>query len=424
MLQLCVLPTRDLEYELPEHCIAIAPAPRREDARLMVVCASDAGFLEHAQVKDLPRYLRADDLLVLNATRVLLARLEGVRVDTGGAVQGLYLGPAQIAGAARAWSVLLSGKRLREKVVVGLSDRNGGDSGVRLRLVSHAAGDLANQHGAWVVSVEDVGGNSIADSDTAILDRVGLTALPPYIRAARKRGQFEVDEAADRERYQTTYARSAGSVAGQSHGLEGHPPATHGLEARATVGSVAAPTAGLHLTPELLATVASMGVRRAEVVLHVGLGTFASVETEFVEQHPMHHEWCEMDSVAMDAIRRVVGVAQVPSRAQCQVQGTSRGRVIAVGTTAARTIESFAARGEPGQLSTNILITPGYEWQWVDGLLTNFHLPRSTLMAMVASLLQRGAPASSGVEQLKRLYAIAIREGYRFYSFGDAMLIV
>lgn len=385
-LQLPVLATRDLEYHLPEECIAIAPAPRREDARLMVVRASDPAFLEHAQVKDLPRFLQANDLLVVNATRVLPARLEGIRVDTGGAVQGLYLGPANVEAVLHAWTVLLSGKRLREKTIVGLHDRSGADSGVRLRLLSHAAGELTHQHGAWLVSVENGNGEALVDSDAAILDRVGLTALPPYIRAARKRGQIETNESSDRERYQTTYAKMT-----------------------PTGGSVAAPTAGLHLTPELLASLASMGVKRAEVVLHVGLGTFASVETEFVEQHPMHHELCEMDRVTMDAIRQVRDI---------------QGRVFAVGTTAARTIESFAARNEPGQLSTNILITPGYQWRWVDGLLTNFHLPRSTLMAMVASLLQRGSPTQSGVERLKQLYETAIRERYRFYSFGDAMLIL
>ncbi|MFO0856470.1 MAG: tRNA preQ1(34) S-adenosylmethionine ribosyltransferase-isomerase QueA [Phycisphaerales bacterium] len=385
-----MLPTRDLDYELPEHCIALAPAPRREDARLMVVRASDPSLIEHAQVKDLPRYLRANDLLVLNATRVLPARLEGVRIDTGGAVQGLYLSPAQIPGVQRTWSVLLSGKRLRENGVVGLHDHSGNDSGVRLRLLSHAAGDLASQHGAWLVSVEDANGQAIQESDTAILDRVGLTALPPYIRAARKRVQVATDEATDRERYQTTYAKDT-----------------------ATGGSVAAPTAGLHLTPDLLASLAAMGVRRAEVVLHVGLGTFANVETEFIEQHPMHHEWCEMTKDVMDAITH--------TRESLAEQ---RGRVFAVGTTAARTIESFAARNEPGQISTNILITPGYQWRWVDGLLTNFHLPRSTLMAMVASLLQRGSPEHSGVTRLKNLYETAVREGYRFYSFGDAMLIL
>ncbi len=417
-----MLPTRDLEYDLPDHCIAIAPTPRREDARLMVVCASDPAFIEHAQVKNLPQYLRANDLLVLNATRVLPARLEGVRIDTGGAVQGLYLAPAQ-ADLCHAWTALLSGKRLRESTVVGLHDRAGADSGVRLRLISHAAGDLASQHGAWLVSVEDAMGEPIDDSDTSILDRVGLTALPPYIRAARKRGHVETDEASDRERYQTTYARSTAAGGGGGGGGGG--------------GSVAAPTAGLHLTPELLATLASMGVRRAEVVLHVGLGTFASVDTEFVEQHPMHHEWCEMDRAAMDAIKQTrLAVGQVQSQQQsqnrCQPQSPSQGqlksafpgRVIAVGTTAARTIESFAATNEPGQLSTNILITPGYQWKWVDGLLTNFHLPRSTLMAMVASLLERGNPTHSGVARLKGLYQTAIRDEYRFYSFGDAMLIL
>lgn len=355
----------------------------------MVVRASDPAFIEHTQVKQLPRYLLPNDLLVLNATRVLPARLEGFRADTRGSVQGLYLAPAPchtlVENSPRAWTALLSGKRLRENVVVALVDRTGNDSNIRLRLLSHAAGELTTRHGAWLVSVEDALGNPLTESDTAILDRVGLTPLPPYIRAARKRSQVETSETADRERYQTTFARDTSS------------------------GSVAAPTAGLHLTPELLESLAQMDVRRAEVILHVGLGTFASVETEFIEQHAMHHELCELDQRAFAAIQRA---------------RESYARVIAVGTTAARTLESFAACNTLGQLSTNILITPGYHWKWVDALLTNFHLPRSTLMAMVASLLQRGSPSQPGAARLKSLYEIAIQSEYRFYSFGDAMLIL
>jgi S-adenosylmethionine:tRNA ribosyltransferase-isomerase len=173
---------------------------------------------------------------------------------------------------------------------------------------------------------------------------------------------------------------------------------------------VAAPTAGLHFTPGLLQSLTDLGVAKTQVTLHVGTGTFRSVETEFVEQHPMHHEWCRMSPEAIAEVK------------QTRAGG---GRVIAVGTTATRTIESVArglreGRVVDGWLSTNILITPGYAWEWTDGLFTNFHLPCSTLMAMVGAFLE----PSGGVERLKELYAIAIERRYRFYSFGDAMLVL
>jgi S-adenosylmethionine:tRNA ribosyltransferase-isomerase len=191
----------------------------------------------------------------------------------------------------------------------------------------------------------------------------------------------EVPDAIDRERYQTVYAHERGSVA--------------------------APTAGLHLTPRVLTELDAMGIERAAVVLHVGVGTFKPVETEFVEEHPIHSEWCSMSPGTKHAIR----AAKRDGR-----------RVICVGTTAARTVESFAAldgAGDdaPSTLDTRLLITPGYRWLWTDGLLTNFHLPRSTLLAMCGAMLD------GGVERLKGLYAEALGSGYRFFSYGDAMLI-
>jgi S-adenosylmethionine:tRNA ribosyltransferase-isomerase len=216
----------------------------------------------------------------------------------------------------------------------------------------------------------------------SVLEAMGWTPLPPYILRARKCAHEPSDEGVDREHYQTVYAD--------------------------TPGSVAAPTAGLHFTPALLARLAERGVRRAEVVLHVGAGTFRPVESEFVEQHPMHSEWCSMNSAAIDAVRTTLA---------------SGARVIPVGTTAARTIESYAAVIEgggqaPAMMETRLLITPGYEFRWMDGILTNFHLPRSTLLALVAALLP-----GDGVEAIKRAYMHAIASGYRFYSFGDACLI-
>jgi S-adenosylmethionine:tRNA ribosyltransferase-isomerase len=226
-----------------------------------------------------------------------------------------------------------------------------------------------------------------------LLERVGLTPLPPYILAARRHQEVEVADEEDRAGYQTVYSRGAG--AGDER------------------GSVAAPTAGLHFTPELLARLEAMGVERAAVTLEVGLGTFKPVEAEFVEDHAMHAEWCVVPRETARAISRARGRG---------------GRVIAVGTTSARVLESFASveemleRGEAG-VSTRILITPGYRFRNVDGLMTNFHLPRSTLMAMVAAFVERDG-AGDGVARLRGVYREALERGYRFYSYGDAMIVL
>jgi S-adenosylmethionine:tRNA ribosyltransferase-isomerase len=200
-----------------------------------------------------------------------------------------------------------------------------------------------------------------------------------------------VPDTFDRERYQTVFASQNAAVGGGS-------------------GSVAAPTAGLHLTPLLLEQLGQQGVGRAEVTLHVGTGTFKPVETEFVEQHPIHSERCSMSESTVQAILKT------------RQEG---GRVVCVGTTAARAIETYAQiaeRGEPlpESIDTRILISPGYRWRWVDAMLTNFHLPQSTLLAMVGSLFE----SSGGLDRLKDVYAQAIRERYRFFSYGDAMLVL
>lgn len=418
-----MLRTSDLDYHLPEDLIATHPATPREAARLMVVSRASGDIVEHAHIRDLPRFLRASDLLVLNHTRVLPARFEGWRIDTNGGVEGLYLQPG---GAftrepnSRTWVALLSGKRMKEGIQVGLLSRAGHDSGYRLRLIQRFEGE----GGAWLVQLEHASGAPVAASDVDVLDQVGLTPLPPYIRAARKRHELTTDDSTDRERYQTVYAQNAAAVATHQHTTPLAPPREVGVP---TTGSVAAPTAGLHLTPELLATLASMGVRRAEVVLHVGLGTFKSVETEFVEQHPMHHERCAIARDVIDTIRAT--------------RATTNARVICVGTTSARTVESYARAMSttntpapppsipPAWLDTNLLITPGYRWHWTQGLLTNFHLPRSTLLAMIASLLEpensRTTPSpSEGLARVKGIYEAAVTHRYRFYSFGDAMLIL
>jgi len=378
-----VLRTSDLDYELPGDRIATEPARPRDSARLLVVDRRDPARAEDRVARDLPGLLRAGDLLVFNTSRVLPARLRGARVGTGGRTDGLYLSDAEGAsgaGGERRWNAFVKGRHLRPTAVIDLHDHAGASSGITLTILDRSA----DEAGAWLVRVDGAGGMTSAE----ILEQVGWTPLPPYILSARKHAGVVGDDSADRAGYQTVFAK----------------------EDRA--GSVAAPTAGLHFTPELLAQLAAAGVRRAEVVLHVGSGTFKPVETEFIEQHPMHAEWCSMPAATAEAIRATKAAG---------------GRVIAVGTTAARTVEAHAAAVEgsqeaPGSLVTRLLITPGYELKWVDGLLTNFHLPRSTLLALVAAVLDTGG--GDGVARVKALYGRAIGSGYRFYSFGDGMLIV
>jgi S-adenosylmethionine:tRNA ribosyltransferase-isomerase len=381
-----VLRTDELEFELPEELVATTAAEPRDAARLLVVSRTDPGVLEHRHVRDLPEYLRRGDLMVVNSTRVIPARFVGARVGTGGRLPGLYLGRPQDSGEERRWVVMLKGGHLHSGVEVGL-----GDGSVRLELLDRSTDEAA----AWVARVHGAGDG---ESDRAVLERVGMTPLPPYILQARKHRGVEVLDSYDRERYQTVFAG-----VGEARPGDGpwHP------------GSVAAPTAGMHLTPELLGRLESNGVGRAEVVLHVGTGTFKPVETEFLEQHKMHEERCSVPHVTVEAIARV---------------RRERGRVLCVGTTTARALESYAimAAGgvpEPDWADTSLMITPGYQWKWVDMMMTNFHLPRSTLLAMVSSLFEQSGGAG-GLARLKEIYRVAIAERYRFFSYGDAMLIL
>lgn len=404
-----MLRTADLDYDLPEHLIATHPVEPRDSARLLVVERRDPARLSHRHVRDLPELLDPGDLIVFNTTRVVPARFHGVRAGTGGKVEGLYLHdaghPASGGGAGEMiWSCLLRAGHTRPGVEVVLHDWHGNDSGVRLVVL----GPAPAEPGAWLVRVDlsadarsqialaggeegDLG-QDLGSGD--VLEHVGATPLPPYILKARHEAGEADDDALDRAAYQTVYAQR------ESHG-----------------GSVAAPTAGLHFTQDLLDRLAARGVRRADVVLHVGAGTFKPVDTEFVEEHPMHREWCAMTREAGELIR--------------QTRAAGR-RVIGVGTTSVRTLESYALAVEPPRragvepefpesIETQLLITPGFAYQWIDGIMTNFHLPRTTLLAMVAALLPGDTDASVGA--LKRVYAEAIARGYRFYSFGDAMLV-
>ncbi len=370
-----MLATDDLDYPLPPGAVATHPAEPRDSAKLMVVSRSDESMLEHAQIKDAPRFFRKGDCIIVNSTRVLAARLEGKRPDTGGKVGGLYLRsvpkPAEWAASDRAWIALLSAKSLRE----GIDARFGGDSGITATLIARQPDEV----GAWLLKVS---GAPADEPDDSVLAGVGLTPLPPYILKARRDAAETHEDSFDRDRYQTVFASSSGSVA--------------------------APTAGLHFTPAVLENLASRGVNRAEVLLHVGTGTFRTVETKFVEEHPMHSEWCEMSVATRD---RILATRQ------------AGGRVFCVGTTSARTVESMAANTHlfsdlGASMDTRLLITPGYQFLWTDGLLTNFHLPRSTLLAMVAALLP------GGISRLRSLYSTALEHGYRFFSYGDAMLIL
>lgn len=350
----------DFDFDLPEDRIALRPASPRDTARMLVV-APGAG-LRDLRVPDLPGELRAGDILVLNDTRVIPARLKGVRHRGENrliceATLHRRLSPHQ-------WTAFMRpGKRLAQgdRVVFGeTSDR-------ACLLGALDATITGKGEGGEVMLSFDLSG---PDLDAAIAER-GAMPLPPYIAA--KRAQDE----RDRADYQTVYA--------------------------AEDGSVAAPTAGLHFTPELFARLAAAGVETAFVTLHVGAGTFLPVKAEVLAEHRMHSEWGEVDAVTAE---RLNGVRQ------------AGGRIVCVGTTSLRLLES--ATGEDGVVrdfegETAIFITPGYRFRAADGLMTNFHLPKSTLFVLVS--------AFAGQAVMRGAYDHAIAAGYRFYSYGDASLL-
>ncbi|HTY07699.1 MAG TPA: tRNA preQ1(34) S-adenosylmethionine ribosyltransferase-isomerase QueA [Candidatus Edwardsbacteria bacterium] len=335
----------DFDYQLPPGLIAQKPAEPRDGSRLMVL-HRDSGAVEHAVFRDIARYLRPDDLLVVNNTKVMPARLLGRKSGSGGEVEILLL--RRVEGGT--WSCLVRpGRRLRPGAEVEI-----GDGKLRARILQY------QDRGRRLVEFRH-------DGDFfAVLEEVGHVPLPPYIA----RG----DAPADRQRYQTVYAREAGAVA--------------------------APTAGLHFTPELLAQVKSKGVEVLDVLLHVGWGTFKSVEADDVRQHRMDAEYYRIPDQTAAALK----VAQAGGR-----------RIVAVGTTTTRALESFAASGKTEDW-TEIFIYPPYRFQLVGALVTNFHLPKSTLLMLVSAI--------AGAENIRKAYAEAIRERYRFYSYGDAMLII
>ena len=338
--------TSDFYYDLPEELIAQTPLEQRDTSRLMTL-ERDTGKIEHHHFYDLLDYLKEGDCLILNNSRVLPARLLGQRLPGGGACEVLLL----IDRGDKTWECLVRpGRKMRTGAK--LSFGNGA-------LTAEIVGEL-----------ED--GNRLVRFDyegifLEVLEQLGKKPLPPYIKA----------ELQDRERYQTVYSK--------------------------VVGSAAAPTAGLHFTPELLDKIAEKGVGIGYVTLHVGLGTFRPVKEDEITDHEMHSEYCVIPQETADLINRTKA---------------NGGRVICVGTTSCRTLESWA--NEDGTMEakagwTKIYIYPGYKFKVMDGLVTNFHLPESTLIMLVS--------AFAGRENVLEAYREAVRERYRFFSFGDAMFL-
>lgn len=356
------LKTADFDYDLPRDRIAQEPLPDRSQSRMMVLDRK-TGRIDHRGVADLPFYLRAGDRLVLNNTRVIPARLFGVKAETGGRVELLLLEEVApntwdvLCGVARkpkpGSELILASGRLRGRVIANTDSRF-----MRIRFDS-------------------------AEPVFRVLEEEGIVPLPPYIHreietvqaadpAQRARHQ------ADRERYQTVFAR--------------------------VPGAVAAPTAGLHLTEPLLDALRAKGLGITEITLHVGVGTFKPVKVERVSEHRMDPERYEVTATAAEEINRT---------------RSAGGRIVAVGTTSVRTLETVAGmdgRVMAGQGRSEIFIYPPYVFRCVDGLLTNFHVPQSTLLMLVS--------AFAGWDFIRAAYAEAIREGYRFYSYGDCMLIL
>lgn len=336
----------DFDYPLPQERIAQTPLEPRDSSRMLVLNRQD-GKLSHTVFSSISEFLDPGDLLVINRTRVLAARVFATKVETGGKVELLLLNRREPAS----WESLVGGKRVKPGTRLAVSD------------------DLQAE------VIADLGGpRRLVRFDRPIgdeLDQIGQMPLPPYIHERLK----------DPERYQTVYSQETGSAA--------------------------APTAGLHFTPRLMDELKQAGIGLAEVTLHVGLDTFAPVTEEDVTEHQIHTEWCQLSPETAELIN------------QTRQAG---GRIIAVGTTSVRTLESAAVRSEiPGEVvpfegHTDLFILPGYQFNVVDTMITNFHLPKSTLLMLVSAFTNR--------EMILDAYQVALDEEYRFFSFGDAMLII
>jgi S-adenosylmethionine:tRNA ribosyltransferase-isomerase len=358
----------DFDFELPEELIAQHPPAERGRSRLIVFDRA-TGQSQHTTFDQLPAHLTRGDLLVVNDTRVFPARLLGHRVPSGGAVECLLIRRLEVGalgggrseaqiGSAEEWEALMHpGQKLKP--------------GARVRFERDGAtlvGEVLGRHfyGRRSIRLEAPGGERVAD----LIERIGHVPLPPYIKRD--------DEASDRDRYQTVYARSSGSVA--------------------------APTAGLHFTQPLLEELASRGVERTTITLHVGYGTFKPVRVDNVEDHDVDPERYVVSVEAADALTRAK---------------RDRRRIIAVGTTTTRALESLGLDDgvvRPGEGETRLFIRPGHRFELVSGLVTNFHLPKSSLLFLAA--------AFAGREEILAVYRDAVQRRYRFYSYGDAMLIL
>lgn len=362
--------TSDFDYKLPESLIAQTPIEPRDASRLMVLDRR-TGTIEHRHFRDILDYLQPGDVLVCNESRVIPARLYGHKSPSGGKVELLLIAKR----GENLWEALVRGRKVKVGTRIGIGDRD--------RDRDRELSPVPYTYIAGEVMGETEAGGRLIRFDRAIeslLDDLGVMPLPPYIH----------EPLSDAERYQTIYARVRGSVA--------------------------APTAGLHFTPGLIDEISREGVEFAFVVLHIGLDTFRPIKEGKVEDHRIHTEYCQLPSEVADQLNR--------ARAEGR-------RIIAVGTTSVRVLETAAQAGKQqtdasASLSTSLLVPysgwtelfiyPGYQFHAVDALLTNFHLPRSTLLLLVA--------AFAGKDAIDRAYQEAIRKEYRFYSFGDCMLIL
>ena len=354
----------DFDFALPDELVAQHAVPR--GASRLLVLRRETGALEHVAVRDLPRHLRPGDLLVANDTRVFPARLLGHRVPSGGAVECLLLAREE-AQSEQIWSALVHpGQKLKPGALVRFES----PAGVLMAEILERQFFGRRRVRLWAEDGALRPGSGQGDVD-ALVDAMGHVPLPPYIHRD--------DTPEDRERYQTVFA--------------------------AARGSIAAPTAGLHFDAALLSALAEAGVEQTSVTLHVGYGTFKPVRVDEVEAHTVDPEPYEISAAAAAAINAALDEGR---------------RVIAVGTTTTRALEDAARRGagrvEAGRADADLFIHPGFEFQVIAGLMTNFHLPKSSLLMLVA--------AFAGRERVLRAYELAVAERYRFYSYGDAMLVI
>jgi len=350
------------DYDLPSELIAQEPLANRCDARLLVVDRRSSSF-EHRYIRDLPELLQKNDCLVLNDTKVVPARLIGKRTKTGGRWEGLFLQcvPPNL------WKIIGKTRgtmQVGETIDLHSSD---GQNSLKIQFVEKS------EEYMWLVEPLEVAGGDVGATDflplktESLLNQIGWTPIPPYIRGGKPQSY-------DAERYQTVYAAHAGSVA--------------------------APTAGLHLTPELLTQIKQQEVSTTSVTLHVGMGTFKPITAENIDEHCMHSEWCSLSAKSVWSLQ------------QCRRGG---GRIVAVGTTSVRVLETAPQPLASFEGMTSLFIRPPYCFRNVDVLLTNFHFPKSTLLILVRTF--------GGDELIRAAYEEAVREKYRFFSYGDAMLI-